>query len=242
MLALGLAVLLAGRRRALLFAAVAAAATLAVAGAWWARQIDRYGNPLESNLDRYILEGGQPFRFYLSAPIEDLVLRPYRPNFGGELWPQFHADLWSDWFGAQHRYWPEPPRGATAGFVSAQSVLGLLLTPLAAGGLVAFGGAGAARLWERRARRPDFAYATFLLLAAVSWIGFVVTLVRFPQAGGDPIKSSYMLYLAPVFAISGIAAADYLWRRALGWRVALASLGAVCLASYVGYLVTAYPS
>jgi hypothetical protein len=242
MLALGLAVLLAGRRRALLFALVAAAAILAVAGAWWVRQVDRYGNPLESNLDRYILEGGQPFRFYLSAPFGDLVLHPYRPHFAGELWPQFHADLWSDWFGAQHRYWPRPPEGATAGFVSAQSVLGLVLTPLALGGLVAFGGAGAVRLWQRRGRPPDFAYAAFLLLAAVSWAGFVVNLVRFPQAGGDPIKSSYMLYLAPVFAICGVAAADNLWRRALGWRVALASLGALCLASYVGYLVTAYPS
>ena len=240
MVGLGLAVLVAGRRKARRFAAGAAAAVVLVAGPWWGYQGARFGNPLQSNLDRYILSEGQPREFYVSAPVEDLVLRPYRPHFAGELWPQFHADLWSDWFGAQHRYWPEPPEGTTAVFVSSQSVLGLMFAPLALAGLAGFGVASGRRLVRGSPRDGDFARAAFLLLAAASWVAFVVTLVRFPQEGGDPIKSSYMLYLAPVFALSALAAAAQLWERGRAWRVAVAAWASLYAASYAGFLVTAY--
>ena len=198
------------------------------------------GNPLQSNLDRYILSEGQPRKFYISAPVGDLVLRPYRPHFAGELWPQFHADLWSDWFGSQHRYWPEPPEGATAVFVSSQSVLGLLFAPLALAGLVGFGIPSIRRLARGSPRDGDFARAAFLLLTAASWVAFVVTLVRFPQEGGDPIKSSYMLYLAPAFALSALGAALRLWDRGRTWRLSLAAWAVLYAASYAGFLVTAY--
>ena len=241
MVALALAVALAGKRSARRFAAGAAAAIALVAGPWWGYQGARFGNPLQSNLDRYILSEGQPREFYVSAPVEDLVLRPYRPHFAGELWPQFHADLWSDWFGAQHRYWPEPPAGTTAVFVSSQSVLGLLFAPLALAGLAGFGVASGRRLARGSPEEGDFAHAAFLLLAAASWVAFVVTLVRFPQEGGDPIKSSYMLYLAPVFALSALGAARRLWERGRAWRAVLAAWAALYAASYAGFLVTAYP-
>ena len=239
--ALAFAVLLAARRRALRFAAGATAAIALVAGPWWGYQGARFGNPLQSNLDRYILSEGQPREFYVSAPVEDLVLRPYRPHFAGELWPQFHADLWSDWFGAQHRYWPEPPEGATAVFVSSQSALGLLFAPLALAGLAGFGVASGRRLVRGSPRDGDFARTAFLLLAAASWVAFVVTLVRFPQEGGDPIKSSYMLYLAPVFALSALGVAKRLWERGRTWRFALAAWAVLYAASYAGFLSTSFP-
>lgn len=225
--ALAAAVALVGRRRALRFGAAALGALLLVAGPWWTRQTLEYGNPLESNLDRYILTDGQPRSFWLSAPVRDLVLHPYRPAFAGELWPQFQADLWSDWFGGQHDYWSGeegPPERLTA---SSQSVLGLLATPVAIGGLVLL------------ARRRDFAGTAFALLVAVSWVAFVVQLVRFPQEGGDPIKSSYMLYLAPVWALAGVAGGAALWER--GHRLpVLAWCGAYAL-SYAGFLLTSWP-
>ena len=227
-LGLALAVLLVGRRDALRFAAAAAAALFLIAGPWWAYQTGRYGNPIQSNLERYILDEGQPREFYVSAPVRDLVLHPYRPAFAGQLWPQFHADLWSDWFGGQHGYWNEQPSTATRLFVSSQSVLGLLATPLVIAGLVVL------------ARRREFAGVALALLVGLSWIGFVVQLVRFPQAGGDPIKSSYMLYLAPVFAIAALAAGDWLWRRGRAWRVALVAWPALYALSYAGFLLTSW--
>jgi hypothetical protein len=241
-LVLGLTALLAGRRRALPFLGAVAVALLIVAGWWWVRQGLEYGNPFQSNLDRYILEQGQPRAFYISAPVGDLVLRPYRPHFAGELWPQFHADLWADWFGAQHAFWDRAPAGATRVFQSTQSVLGLLGTLLGVAGLLAFGGAALGRIVGRTSRGArDVALAACVLLAVLSWIAFVVQLVRFPQGGGDPVKASYLLYLAPAFAIGGVLAARWLWARSRGWRYALLALAALYCASYAGYLVTAYP-
>jgi hypothetical protein len=241
-LALGAIVLPAARPRSPRFLAAAAAAIALLAGWWWVRQAVEYGNPVQANLDRYILEDGQPRQFYVSAPLEDLALRPYRPHFAGELWPQFHADLWADWFGAQHDFWPKPPAGATRFFASTQSVLGFPLAALAVGGLVAFGGGALRRVLERRARSSrDVALAACLVLAAASWAAFVIQLVRFPQGGGDPIKPTYLLYLAPAFAIGGVLAARWLWRRGIAWRVGLAALAVLWAASYAGYLVTAYP-
>jgi hypothetical protein len=238
----GLAAALAGRRRALPFLAVAAGVMLLVAGFWWARQIDRYGNPLESNLDRYILEGGQPRSFYVSAPVEDLVLRPYRPAFAGELWPQFHADLWSDWFGAQHAFWPNEPGTTTRVFLSSQSVLGLIASGLAIAGLARFGGRALLRIAPKRdPQESDFAWTAFLLLALVTWIAFAVQLVRFPQAGGDPIKASYLLYLTPIFALAAVAAGSRLWHRSHAWRLPLLTFALLYAASYAGFVFTAFP-
>ena len=238
MAALGLAVLLAGRRRALRFVGIAAAAIALTAGPWWGYQASRFGNPIQSNLDRYILPDGQPREFYISAPVEDLVLHPYRPHFAGELWPEFHADLWSDWFGAQHAYWPKPPRGATAVFESSQSVLGLVATALSFAGLAGLTRTGLRGL--RRAEPGAFAGLAFLLLALASWAAFVAQLIRFPQGGGDPIKASYMLYLAPVFAVSGLSGTKRLWLRGRAWRLCLAAWATLYAASYAGFLVTAY--
>lgn len=234
--ALVIAALAAGRLAAIRFLAAGAVVVVLVAGPWWLYQLDRYGNPLQSNLDRpgYMLEDGQPRSFYLSAPLEDLVLHPYRPAFAGELWPQFHADLWSDWFGGQHLYWQKPPDTATRLFLSSQSLLGVVASALALGGLALFAARGL--------RERSFALTAFVLLALLSWIAFLITLIRFPQVEGDPIKSSYMLYLTPVFALAAVAAADALWRRGRVWRLALAVFACLFVTSYAGYVVTAYPA
>jgi 4-amino-4-deoxy-L-arabinose transferase-like glycosyltransferase len=230
--ALGAAVLLSGGRRSLAFLAAALATLALVAGPWWGYQGARFGNPIQSNLDRYILPGGQPREFYVSAPIRDLVVHPYRPAFAGQLWPQFHADLWSDWFGGQHGFWGDRPGAATRAAVSAQSVLGLVFTPFALAGLLVCGIAGI--------RRRDPAWTASLLLAAASGTAFVVQLVRFPQEGGDPIKASYMLYLAPVFAVAAVAAAGRLWRRSPVGRAGVVAWTVLYAGSYAAFLATSW--
>ena len=205
-------------RRALRFGAVFLAALVLVAGPWWVYQADRFGSPVYTDLvlsERYALES-QPREFYISAPIE-LVVRPYRPAFSGELWPQFHADLWSDWVGGQHGYWREAPGAATRVFLSSQSVLGLAFSVVALAGL-----------WFLR-RQP-----VLLGIVATTWIGFVVQNIRFPQAGGDPIKASYLLFLAPIFALAAVEAGRRLPRPlVLLW----AGLYAI---SYAGFLATSW--
>ena len=79
-----------------------------------------------------------------------------------------HADVWGDWFGGQHDYWQDPGRAERL-FVSTQSVLGLPASvPLAHGALFAFGVPALGRLLRGAARRPDFIFATALLLVALS--------------------------------------------------------------------------
>jgi 4-amino-4-deoxy-L-arabinose transferase-like glycosyltransferase len=216
-LALGLVVT--RERRALRFAAVAFAALAPVAGPWWGYQAARFGSPVYTDLvltKQYALER-QPRTFYVSAPVEDLVVHPFRPAFAGQLWPQFHADLWSDWFGGQHGFWQKPPSDATRIFLSSQSILGLALSVVAIAGL-----------WFLR-RWP-----LLLAIVAVTWIGFVVQQIRFPQAGGDAIKASYLLFLAPIFALAAVEAGHRLPRLpVLVW----ASLYAV---GYAGFLATSW--
>ncbi|HEV8250898.1 MAG TPA: glycosyltransferase family 39 protein [Gaiellaceae bacterium] len=222
-LALAMGVALTGGRRALRFGAAGLVTLAIVAGPWWGYQGARFGNPLESNLNRYILPGGQPRWFYVSAPVEDLVVHPYRPAFAGQLWPQFHADLWSDWFGGQHDFWSRSPATATRAFLSSQSVLGFAFSVVALAGLLML------------PRRP-----VLLSVVVVSWLAFVVQLVRFPQAGGDPIKASYLLYLAPVFAAAAAAAGARLWARSRNWRALIVGWSVLYALSYAGFLATSW--
>jgi 4-amino-4-deoxy-L-arabinose transferase-like glycosyltransferase len=231
---LGIAALVLGGRAAFRFVAVATVAVAVVAGPWWGYQAHRFGNPLQANLDRpgYMLPHGQPATFYVSFPIRDLILHPYRNAFSNQLLPKFHADLWSDWYGVDRNYWASPDLAARV-LASTQSVLGLVFDVLAVVGLLWFG-ARAVR------RREGPVLVTLTILFVVSWATFVATLVHYPQAGGDPIKASYVLFLAPAAALYAVLVGDHLWRRGRGWRLALVALCALYGLSFLGVLVTTY--
>jgi hypothetical protein len=230
--ALGAAALLVGRRRAVRFLVVAGLTLIVVAGPWWGYQASRFGNPIQSNLDRpgYMLGNGEPRTFYVSFPLRDLVLHPYRDRFANELLPKFHADLWSDWYGVDRNYWESPTRTDRL-LASTQSVLGLGGDALVLLGLLLVGMPALAR------SRPS---SVLVLLFVLAWIGFVVTLIRFPQSGGDPIKASYLLFAAPAAAVFAVAAGAWLWRRAAGWRLGLVACGCLYAISYAAVLATTY--
>ena len=168
----------------------------------------REPDPVQPRARGLPARGGAAAQLLRLVPVRDLVDHPFRPAFENELLPMIHADVWGDWFGGQHDYWQDPGR-AERFFVSTQSVLGLPASMLAVGALFAFGVPALRRLLRGAPRRPDFLFATALLLVALSWIAFVVTLVRYPQAEGDPIKASYMLYLVPLFALVLVRAARH---------------------------------
>ena len=229
-----------GGRRAGRFTAFALVSLGVVAGPWWVYQTIRTGNPLLSYLDRpgYMLDH-QPLSFFVSFPIRDLILHPYREAFSNELLPRFHADIWSDWTGGIHDFWAEPSAQMRVN-ASTQSVLGLFFDVVSVSGLAFFGARGIRRARAGAANAVDAVLGTALIVSVITWLAFVTTLVRFPQIEGDPIKSTYVLFLAPLFALGAVAAGRSLWGRSPAWRAALCTWVALYGASFAIHLATAF--
>ena len=181
----------------------------------------------------------QPFSFFVSFPIHDLVMHPYREAFRNELLPRFHADIWSDWAGGIHGYWAEPSRRMRVN-ASTQSVLGLFFDVLSIAGLAVFGGRGISRARAHTAGGADAVLGTAVIVSVITLLAFVTTLVRFPQIEGDPIKSTYVLFLAPLFALGAVAAGRRLWALGPAWRAALCTWAALYGVSFSIHLATAF--
>jgi hypothetical protein len=238
--AVGAIVLLLGRRRSGPFAVAAAAAVLLVAGPWWGYQTSRFGNPIQSNLDRegYMLDR-QPFSFFVSLPLPDLVTRPYRESFSNELLPKFHAELWSDWFGVHHN-WLDPSRSDRV-LASSQSVLGFGGDALVLGGLLGFGIPALRRAGRNpNVGRDDAALAALTTLFVLGWVAYVATLVRFPQADGDSIKAHYLLFLAPASALFAVCSGRWAWLRSPALRIVLVAWLVLYLLSYGAVVATSF--
>jgi hypothetical protein len=88
-------------------------------------------------------------------------------------------------------------------------VLGFAADALALVGIAVLAAPAAWRIARRRPGTADFGLSLLGLVAMAAFAVFVVTLVRFPQRDGDPIKSSYLLYTAPCWAILSVGA----WAR-----------------------------
>ena len=134
-----------------------------------------------------------------------------------------------------HRQSPTKLERVTA---SSQSVLGFVGDALALGGLCCPRdprSAARAAAPEPRARGASGS-GVLALLALVSFAAFVVTLIRFPQQYGDPIKSSYLLFTTPAWAVFSVAAwAALLRHKRLGIAlIAVAGLYAVSYATDLG--------
>jgi hypothetical protein len=215
-ISLAVAVALIARRSAVRYLVALGAGMLVVVAPWWYQQIERYGNPIQANLNRpgYMLDH-EPLSFFISFPTA-LVTHPYLPSFPNALLPRFHAYLWSDWGGGYH-HWGNTKQYATQ-LASVQSVLGFGGDALVLGGVALIGGPALLRAVKRRtAGSTDAALAVLTTLFLLSWATFIATLVRFPQREGDPIKAHYLLFLAPVSAVFAVAAAIAMWQRG-GWR------------------------
>jgi 4-amino-4-deoxy-L-arabinose transferase-like glycosyltransferase len=214
--AIGLIALMLGRRDARRFLAGAAAAVILLAGPWWGYQASRFGNPIQSNLDRRgIMLDHEPLSFYTDVPPQ-IVTHPWSLLRRNLLFPKFHVGLWSDWSGIGDF---ADPRGTEAkALATSQSVLGFGGDALVLGGLACIGLPALLRAVRRRPTTGrDAAFAALTLLVCLAWAAFLTMLLRFPQRDADPNSPHYLLFLAPAAAIFGLAAARALWARG-GWR------------------------
>jgi uncharacterized repeat protein (TIGR01451 family) len=225
--------LLAGGRKATRFTVGLVAAAALVAGPWLGYAAATWGNPFQGNLERpgNMVPGGEPPSFYISFPVRSLVVHPYRDQLANQFFPQLHADLWSDWYGAFHNTWANSSRADRVS-ASSQSVLGLAADALAIGGLLAFGVPPLLRLVRRQPRGPNDAALGFLaLLSGAAVLALAAQIIRYPQIDGKEIKASYLLFTAPCWAIFSVAAWAAVWRwRAL--RIALVAAAGLYALSY----------
>jgi uncharacterized repeat protein (TIGR01451 family) len=230
---LALAAIWLGRRRARGFLLRAALVIILLAGPWWGYAYHRWHNPLQSNLEprASLMMSSQPLSFYFGVPLATLVVHPYRPDFSDELLPKLHAELWSDWFGGIHnRQSPTRTAKVTA---STQSVLGLFADALAIGGLALLALPAFSRVIRRRDPSvTDVGLALLVFVAVSAFAGFTAELIRFPQQTDDPIKSSYLLFTTPCWAIFSVAAWTWLRSRRPRFGAVLVVVAGLYVISY----------
>jgi len=193
--------------------ALVLALAAAIPAAWYVHQQQVYGNalaysrptPHTSLLER------RPARFYFDPGIPDVVVRPYRPHVLNLAWPTTYDELWGDYFGVWAWKVPQhPPRHE----LQLQSVLGIVPTLIALGGLIAL-------LLASRASPPRLAVALLPLLVL---LGFLYFAVSYPSNDGDDLKGTYMLTSTAGWALGFGYALERLRRRGLVALLALCAL------------------
>ena len=110
---------------------------------------------------------------------------------------------------------------------------------LVLGGLIGFGWPALRRaLRDPGVARDDAVLAALTALFLLGWLAYFVTLVRFPQADGDPIQAHYLLFLAPVAGLFGVCAGRWAWRRSRATRVFFSTWLVLYAVSFGAVLLT----
>ena len=197
-------------RRALLRTlALALAGCALVAGPWYGYRAANYSNAVfdrPPTSAKPLLER-RPASFYFDPGLPDAFSRPYRPYLVNLAGPQTYTDIWGDWYGvfAWEAKTQAKPSGAVNGWLSLQSVLGLVPTALAiAGWLVLL-------VLSLRRRLADRLLVALLPLAGIA--GYLYFTVSFPTPDGDVLKPTYMLSTLGAWALCFGWLADRLGAR-----------------------------
>jgi hypothetical protein len=211
------------RRRILVAGAWVVAATVVVTAPWYVHQQLRYSTPLPFNRSQPSepLWERRPASFYADPGLPEVVTAPYRPHFTNRFWPTLYAEGWGDWFGIFAWNSSEgPPSPAERRELVAQSVVGIVPTGLAFGGLL--------YLLGHLRRRPERLLVALVPLAGIA--GLLYFTVSYPSPDGDVIKATYMITAVPAWALAFGLAVD---RVSLRSRVLGLALGAALVVSAV---------
>ena len=207
-------------------------------GPWWGYAYHRWHNPFQSNLaPRASLMLGEPAGVVLllcaarsrssstrTGPISAMrCCRSCTPSSGAT---GSAASTTGRTRPGSRRSRPRP-RACSASSATRSRSAGLVVLALPA--LV--------RVLRRRERAAaDVGLGVLGLLAVVALAAFVVMLIRFPQRYGDPIKSSYLLFTTPCWAIFSVAAWSRLRQHHRRVNLLLVAVAALYAASYAADL------
>ena len=239
----------ADRRAALRALVVVGVVGVLVALPWYVYLQTRYSNPI---LGRSSASSGRgvvprlvpgrsaapaPFRlvaatavpsprlwFYVDPGLPQVITAPHRPSLAPGFWPILYTDTWGDYYG----YWKwgsiqKPMTETVENRLTAQSVVGVVPTFLAAAGLLALAG-----LAVTRARsHPELTLVPLLPLVALA--GTLYYAYSYPTVDGDTVKALFLLPAVPAFAVCFGFAVETIGRRSRWVAVVLAVLLTVCL-------------
>ncbi len=187
-----------GERRALMRTlALALAGCALVAGPWYGYRAANYANAIfdrPPTSPKPLFER-RPASFYFDPGLPDVFSRPYRPYLVNLAGPQTYSDIWGDWYGvfAWSAKTEAKPSSAVRGWLSLQSVLGLVPTALAVAGWLVL-------LWRSfRRRLAERLLVALLPLAGIA--GYLYFTVSFPTHDGDVLKPTYMLSTLGAWAL-----------------------------------------
>jgi hypothetical protein len=225
-----------GERRALVRTlALALAGCALVAGPWYGYRAANYSNAVfdrPPTSAKPLLER-RPASFYFDPGLPDVFSRPYRPYLVNLAGPQTYSDIWGDWYGvfAWSAKTQAKPGRAIGGWLSLQSVLGLVPTALAIAGWLVL-------LWHSfRRRLAERLLVALLPLAGIA--GYLYFTVSYPTPDGDVLKPTYMLSTLGAWALCFGWLADRLgtrWPRLVAVKLGVLALLILPFVIYKGVL------
>lgn len=184
-------------RRSLLAAlGVVVALAVVVPAPWYVHQMREYdsalfGQPQPSEP----IWSRRPLGFFVGGGLPDVVTHPYRPAASRHFAPVAFDEAWGDYFGVWRWGVLEPaPTSSVERQLVTMSILGLVLTLLAAAGWIAL----LALAIRHPGRSPERQLVALLPLAALA--GTVYFATKYPTPDGDTIKGSFMLTAVPAWA------------------------------------------
>ena len=184
------------RRQLMTTLGLALAACAVIAGPWYGYRAANYGNAIfdPPHVNKPLWER-RPASFYVDPGLPDVFTRPYRPYLMNLAGPETYADMWGDWYGvfAWSRGTEVKPPPATRGWLSVQSVVGLVPTAIAVVGWLFLLG----RSFRRRVEHE----LLIALLPLAGIAGYLYFTVSYPVPDGDVLKPTYMLSTLGAWAL-----------------------------------------
>ena len=221
--------------RASLRALVLVAATLAICGSYYARNVQAFGTPFQKSnsfplvaeVENRMPPGVRSLRDYVSFPSALFANpSPLAPHLIRSVWGSAYASLWADTYREYDYERSEREVRRERRPMALMVLLGLLPTAV-----VLLGTALAARDVLRGARRG--VYVPLLLLAGGTLVAFALHSFGTPHWAAA--RASYLMPAALAFGVFCARGVEALLRRANGWQrgALLAGLGGVALVGAV---------
>lgn len=158
----------------------------------------------------------QPIEFYTYIPFKFMMTYPMRLSMPlNHIIPIYYSEFWGDFwnyysqrrFGVSaetrrsNHYITTPQRVAN---LALQNQVNLPFTIIMLAGFIYINLRVIKGLFSRSKPKIWLIEVVFLCVSFLTWIGFLIMNVKYPNWKSDAVKASYMLNIIPIFVYSGV--------------------------------------